>query len=44
MEKKFIKRIDKVTKLYTKGRFGTEIDEDLFIEMAKFVRDERELR
>lgn len=44
VEKKFVKRIDKITKLYSKSRQGVPIDEDLFAEMLKFVRDEKELR
>ncbi len=43
-EKKFQKRIEKVSKVYGKGRLGSEINEDVFEEMAKFVKDERELR
>jgi hypothetical protein len=43
-EKKFQKRVDKISKVYSKGRLGSEIDEDVFEEMAKFVREERELR
>ncbi len=29
-EKKFQKRIDKLSKVYGKGRVGSEIDEDVF--------------
>ena len=43
-EKKFQKRIQKISKVYGKGRLGSEIDEDVFQQMAKFVKEERELR
>lgn len=36
-EKEFVKRINKVVKVYTKGRQGSCQEEDLFIEMTKFI-------
>jgi hypothetical protein len=40
-EKKFQKRLEKISKVYGKGRVGNEIDEDVFEEMAKFIKEER---
>ena len=38
------KRVDKVGRVYVRGRFGEDIKEDVFVEMMKFVRDEGKLR
>ena len=43
-ESQILKRIEKIGKVYQKGRYGEDLSEDVFIEMTKFVKDERQLR
>jgi len=40
-ESQILKRIEKIGKVYQKGRYGEDLSEDVFIEMTKFVKDER---
>ena len=43
-EKEFKRRVAKVEKVYSKGRQGVDQDDDVFVEMARFVKSEKELR
>ena len=37
--KDLMKRVEKVGRVYLRGRIGEDIKEDVFVEMLKFVRD-----
>ena len=39
-----MKRMEKIAKVYEKGRYGDQLQEDVFVEMTKFIKEERELR
>ena len=40
-EENVSKRIEKINKVYEKGRYGETQDDDVFVEMTKYIKEER---
>ena len=38
-EKKIHSIIERISKVYNKGRYGEDLSEDVFVEMTKFVKE-----